>query len=516
MIKKLTALLLSLVFAISLIGCGANVMAINGESKVVRLYIGQEGVFENANYTYESDNTDVLEVNGSSYKALKAGSASVKVSDGNLKVAVYLFVVFGNKPVELTGLTINGVPSGNSVEVGQVLNLSYLKQPANADAYDAILWECSDSELLSIDKQGNVTANKMGSATVTLKALGTNVSTSVTINVLPRETIFALNMQKLVGVEGKTEQLLVANVLCDYPMQKQVSWFTQDENVVTVNNGELTFVAEGKTKVGINAVIDNVEYNAYCDVTVLKDEGFTVIRTPEQLQQIGNVSANYMLGNDIDMAVACAEGGELYNAGKGFMPLFETQNDAFKGVFEGNGFAIKNIMINRINDSFVAFMRYISAEEGSEGVIRNLSIIGGSIKGGNYTSVFYANSFGYGSVNSGLKNCYVELDMYSVGTLSCLVGNNKGIVENCVSKVTVDALGKVYLFALNHTIASDLFGVKNCVYIGESNAEFANVSNGGFVSDCNKITLDQVATFNFNLGDGWNYVNGEIPTVKGV
>ena len=83
MIKKLTALLLSLVFAISLIGCGANVMAINGESKVVRLYIGQEGVFENANYTYESDNTDVLEVNGSAYKALQAGSASVKVSDGH-------------------------------------------------------------------------------------------------------------------------------------------------------------------------------------------------------------------------------------------------------------------------------------------------------------------------------------------------------------------------------------------------------------------------------------------------
>ena len=44
----------------------------------------------------------------------------------------------------------------------------------------------------------------------------------------------------------------------------------------------------------------------------------------------------------------------------------------------------------------------------------------------------------------------------------------------------------------------------------------ANTINGGFVTDCYAITKEQVATFNFELGDGWNYVLGEIPTVKGV
>ncbi len=518
MIKKLSALLLSLICVISLFGC-SEVSVLSGESKIIRLYVGQEGSFENSGYSYQSDDETVLEINGNAYKALKSGSVSVKVTDKKANaVAVYMFVIFGNKPVELTTLSIQGLPENNSLQVGQSANLSYNKQPIDADAYDAIVWECSNPEFLSVDRNGKITANKMGSATLTLKAIGTNFSESVVINVLPRDTVFALNLNKAIGIVGETENLLKADILCDYPIQREVAWFTSDAETVAVNNGELTFLKAGKASVGINALINEVEYQAVCEITVLEDEGYTVIRTPEQLQEIGNVSANYMLGNDIDMAVACAEEGSLYNAGKGFMPLFESADHSFKGVFDGNGFAIKNIMINRPNDSFVALMRYISAEEGKSGVIKNLSVVGGSIKGANYTSVFYANCSGYGNVNSGLENCYAQLDLSSTGSVSGLVGNNKGIVKNCVSNVTFDALGKICLFALNHTTLNSVaFGVKNCVYIGESvECEMANVANGGFITDCYAITKDQVATFNFELGDGWNYVLGEIPTVKGV
>ena len=196
-----------------------------------------------------------------------------------------------------------------------------------------------------------------------------------------------------------------------------------------------------------------------------------------------------MLGNDIDFAVACAPGGSLYNDGKGFMPLFEDAENAFTGIFEGNGFAIRNIMINRPNDAFVAIMSYISAKSEQADIIRNLAVIGGSIKGANYTSVFFANSSGYGNVESGLENCYAELSISSTGSASGLVGNNKGIVKNCISKVTFDALGKVCLFALNHTMSSDSFGVINCVYIGESvNSTMANTVNGGFITNCFAIT----------------------------
>lgn len=520
MIKKCIAIMLSLITAFAFCACasGESVAVIEGESKIIRLYIGQEGRFDNSSYSYVTDNPEVLSLQGNAYKGLKEGSASVTVKNAqNGSVAVYLFVVFGNKPIPLTELTITNAPTSNNITVGQTAKLSYQKIPANADEYDAIVWSSSDSEVLSVDRNGNITANKMGEATLTVSALGTSVQKQITVSVLPRDTVFELNLNSVIGVKGESEELLVADVLCDYPMEGEVEWFTENENVVTVDNGTLTFKEIGETTVGIKARINGADYTASCTVKVKEDEGFVIIRTPEQLQDIASASANYMLGNDIDLKDACAEGGALYNEGKGFMPLFEDAKNAFKGIFEGNGYAIRNIMINRENDAFVALMRYISAEKGKEGVIRNLSIIGGSIKGNNYTSVFYANSSGYGSLESGLRNCYAELELASLGSLSCLVGNNKGIVENCITNVTFDALGKTCLFALNHTVESDLYGVRNCVYIGEQTQTMqANITNGGFITDCFAITFNEVATFNFNLGDGWKYTAGEIPTVKGV
>ena len=56
--------------------------------------------------------------------------------------------------------------------------------------------------------------------------------------------------------------MLVANVLSDYPFQKEIEWFTTDRNVVKVNNGELTFVGEGTANVGITARINDIDYSA--------------------------------------------------------------------------------------------------------------------------------------------------------------------------------------------------------------------------------------------------------------
>ena len=43
----------------------------------------------------------------------------------------------------------------------------------------------------------------------------------------------------------------------------------------------------------------------------------------------------------------------------------------------------------------------------------------------------------------------------------CLVGNNKGLVENCIVKAEFDAVGDAYLFALNHLVLMQNVFVKN-------------------------------------------------------
>ena len=514
--KKIILFLFALILFLSSTSCGPTQEPELEllESKSMVLYVGQTGQFDAA-YQYSTEDVEVIELNGNQYRTLKEGSAVVTVREGESKIGVYLIAVYGQETVKLNNLALVDGPS--HLTKLEKIKLEYATDPVNANDYDAIVWESLNPEVATIDRDGNVTPLTTGEVTFKLTAVNTNIVKEFKFTVHPRETVFKLNYPKMVGFAGETEKVLNVNVVTDYEFDGNVTWFTEDETIVNITqDGTTSFLKPGSTNVGIKGIIDGKEISYKTNVVVLEDNGYKIIRTPEQLQDIGNESDNYMLGNDIDMAEAVSEGGALYNDGKGFMPLFEDAKNSFKGVFDGNGFTIYNMYINRPNDVFVAFMRYISAEAGNEGVIRRLSFVGGSITGGNYTSVFHANASGYGSVNAGVKDCYVEMTLKSVGSLSCLVGNNKGLVENCIVNVDYEAEGTVYQFALNHTGLEQGLGVINCIYIGETDAKTANITNGGTVGKCYKISEEKVATYKFKMGENWTWVEGSLPKVKGV
>ena len=514
--KKVILFLTTLILFFTLTSCRSKDEPIELlESQSMVMYVGQTGEFDEK-YQYSTTDVDVIELVSNSYTTLKEGSAVVTVRDGKNKVGVYLIAVYGNKVVKLEDLKLVNEPS-NLVNK-QELKLEYEKHPADANDFDAIVWESLNPDVATIDRFGNVTALKTGEVTFVLTAINTNIKKEFKFNVLPRETIFELNYSKIVGIVGQTEKILDINVVTDYEFDGSVTWFSDNDSIVNVTqDGTTSFLKAGEANVGITGVINGQEVSYKTKVVVLNDIGYEVIRTPLELQEIANTSGYYMLGNDIDMKDAVSEGGDLYNDGKGFMPLFDSAENSFKGIFDGNGFSIYNMYINRPNDVFVAFMRYISAEEGNEGIIKRLSFVGGEITGGNYTSVFYANASGYGSTNSGLRDCYVEMNLKSVGSLSCLVGNNKGLIDNCIVNVTFEAVTDVYLFALNHTGLEPGLGVRNCVFIGEyGDVKYANVSNGGFIAKCYKISKDEISTYKFKMGENWIWNEGSLPKVKGV
>ena len=521
--KKIMSFLLLFVLFFTLVSCnGGNPFSPSENpsyellgGQVLTLSIGETGEFPEG-FTYSTKNTDVIEITNNSYKTLKEGMAIVTIESNSNQIVVYVIVVYGSKQVTLNDLIVNNVPQ--HLTIAEVVKLEYQKDPIDANDFETIVWSSSDPSVAKVDKDGTVTPLKMGTVTITLTAINTNVKKDFTFTVLPRDTKFELNFDEMVGICDTEEKVLETNILTDFSFDGNVTWFTENSSIVEVTqDGTTKFVNPGTTYVGIKGIIDNKEVSFKCKVTVLEDMGYTLIRTPLQLQEIENTSGNYMLGNDIDMQSEVSKGGLLYNHGLGFMPLFESAEKAFEGVFDGNGFAIKNMYINRPNDTFVAFMRYISSVEGKEGVIKNLSFEGGEITGGNYTAVFYANCYGYGSANSGLRDCYVDMKVSSIGSLSCLVGNNKGLVENCIVKVDFDAVADAYLFALNHTGLEEGLGVRNCIFIGDAkNAEFAKLTNGGFVEDCSKISESQISTFEFNMGNNWSWTKGSLPTLKGV
>ncbi|SEG47188.1 MBG domain-containing protein, partial [Marinobacterium lutimaris] len=168
---------------------------------------------------------------------------------------------------------------------------------------------------------------------------------------------------------------------------------------------------------------------------------YTVILDIDQLQAMQNdLSANYLLGNDID---ASATAG--WNSGAGFDPLGASDN-RFSGLFDGLGYSIDRLTIQRPEQSGVGLFSY--TDEDSE--IRNLGLTNVDIRGQNFVGSLVGNGYGslYGVFATGslagdftvgglaglsqnsITESYADVDINAISIAGGLAGSQVGDIEN--------------------------------------------------------------------------------------
>ena len=76
-------------------------------------------------------------------------------------------------------------------------------------------------------------------------------------------------------------------------------------------------------------------------------EGYIGVYTKDDLENIKlDMAGSYILMNDIIFEDSdYKKGGSFYNSGKGWEPI-GTTDTPFTGIFDGNGYVIKNLYIN--------------------------------------------------------------------------------------------------------------------------------------------------------------------------
>lgn len=132
---------------------------------------------------------------------------------------------------------------------------------------DTIIWESSDSDVATVDN-GNVTAVDVGTATITVSSQeNPDVKATCTVTVtnapVPAENI-SLNQTELDLYVGN-HATLTATVEPGNATNKNVTWSSNNPEVATVTNGEVTAVGEGEAT--ITASTNNGK-TAICTVTV--------------------------------------------------------------------------------------------------------------------------------------------------------------------------------------------------------------------------------------------------------
>jgi hypothetical protein len=244
-----------------------------------------------------------------------------------------------------------------------------------------------------------------------------------------------------------------------------------------------------------------------------------IITTVEQLQAIeNNLTAHYALGNDIDASATKTWNSNGSGGYYGFEPI-GTYENRFTGSFDGRGYKIYDLYINRF-DSHIGLFGYV----GSGGVVENVGMENEDVSGDMYVGGLVglseggavSNCYSTGSVSGtyvgglvGLiysavvSNCYFTGSVNGSSAVGGLVGCNwYGTVSNCYSTGSVSGSG-IYVGGL---VGSNDGNISNSYSTGSVNG---NDAVGGLVGRNDGNISNSYSTGSVNgSGDYGGYVGG--------
>jgi len=226
-----------------------------------------------------------------------------------------------------------------------------------------------------------------------------------------------------------------------------------------------------------------------------------IITTADQLYEVRyNLDKHFIQMKDIDLTTATSKGGEYYDGGNGWLPIGDYSN-SFSGSYNGNGYSIKGMNINRTSTSSL----YVGLFYSITGCVKNLTIENCNITAkasDTYGSVYCGGLSAIMKDDAQIINCAVTGSITTSSTYTSLVGGIIGstqggtidkikIIKDCSTDLTLNVTAK----------ASDRYGT---------------ISTGGMIGsgDIMKIVNCSVAG-NISVSPSkTNYVGGILGKIE--
>jgi len=207
--------------------------------------------------TWSSSDENIATVEKGKVKAIKEGSVTITAKAGEKSATCKVTVAKKVIPVE--SVTLNKTQLNLNKGETETLVATVLPN----DATDkTVTWSSSNPDI-AIVENGKVAALGGGSASIEARA-GDKSAVCEVIVTVPVESI-TLNINSITLDEEQTTTL-TATVNPSDATNKTVTWTTSDASIVTVDNGTITAIKEGKATITAKAG----EKTAECKVTVDK------------------------------------------------------------------------------------------------------------------------------------------------------------------------------------------------------------------------------------------------------
>ncbi len=290
-----------------------------GDKMLFRASVSPIDTTSSTELTWESSNPNVASVDQEGMViARSTGQTTIKVTSSNGKVARCIVSVKDvGQIIPIKSVTLD-YESAN-LEVDETLELTATINPDNTTESKTLTWESSNSDIVSVDNNGLVTAKKEGDAIITVttsnnlkdtcaihvgkqtveisnsdivsvdnnglvtaKKEGDAIITVTTSNNLKdtcaihvgKQTVeikgVQLNKASLTLTEGNQETLVATILPTDTTMEKVLTWSSDNDAVAMVDQqGKVTALTAGKATITVTTVNNKT---ATCEVTVKKQE----------------------------------------------------------------------------------------------------------------------------------------------------------------------------------------------------------------------------------------------------
>lgn len=240
--------------------------------------------------------------------------------------------------------------------------------------------------------------------------------------------------------------------------------------------------------------------------------------TPFEGTYIGGLDKKYLQVADIELGVAA------YTDDTGWIPIGAVWDTPFSGIFDGNGYGIDNLFINRPTTDGVGLFGYVGEEGLLKGIaLTDVDVTGedevGALAGANEGTIDSCSSTGEvsGNIDTGglvgisfnddkpIDRHALIKDSHSGATVlngsdigGGLVGSNRGLIENCF------ATGAVTSVSYPGGLAGQNFGKITGSY---ATGNVAGDIAGGLAGE-NYKTNDAVSKYNATITD--SFAEGDV------
>ena len=224
---------------------------------------------EDKTISWESSDTSILTVSSTgSLTAVGVGTATItaKTSRGTSKK----FTITVNE-VMAESISIANNDTEILIEDTQTLECEF--SPENTTD-KTIVWTTSDESVISVSEDGEITANKLGTATITATHKELTDSIDIEVKPIDAESIEIVlpddtetNDNGTPKVNKGSEIQLKAEVLPENTTYKDIEWSVSDETIANIDeNGVLTATATGTITITATAksgVTEEIEIEVY-------------------------------------------------------------------------------------------------------------------------------------------------------------------------------------------------------------------------------------------------------------